>query len=162
MARGLDATLTTAVGDTATKPYFLVYMGFSTPVRMSTRASITWGGFTYLAAGITVSGQADSPTIQVFNETTLFGQVVLVDGTSGRDVKIYQGYMNDSAHPSPELVFDGEMGEASIGDMVSIKCKRNAPLRTPRHYSVPPVVNHVPPSGTRFETPKQVVILERD
>lgn len=161
MTRGLDGTQTTAVSDTTTKPYFLVYMGFVTPVRMSTQATISWGGFNWVAADITVS-MSESPTLRIFNEVALFGQVVLTEGTAGRAVKIYQGYANDSAHPNPLLVFDGEMGQASIADTVTIQCKRHKPYKTPRHYVVPPLCNHVPPDGTRFETPKQVIILERE
>lgn len=159
--RGLDGTQTTAVGETFTQPYFLVYMGFDTPVRMSTQASISWAGDNYVAADMAVD-MSSSPTLRIFNETTLLGQVVLTEGTTGRTVKIYQGYTNDSAHPNPTMVFDGEMGQSSIDAVVTIQCKRTAPRRTPRHYVVPPYFNHVPPHGTRFETPKQVIILERD
>lgn len=159
--RGIDATQLTAVADPITQPYYLVYMGFSTPVRMSSSITIAWNSFTWLAAGMNVRmGQA--PSLDIFNEDTLFGQLVLTDGTAGRPVIIYMGYRNDSAHPNPLMVFNGEMGEAMIGERVSIRCKPHAPYSTPRHYAVPPFVNHIPPDGTRFETPKQVVILERD
>lgn len=161
MSRGIDATLTTAVSDPITRPYFLVYMGFQSPVRLSTGLSLAWDGYTWLGAGLEIS-LSDSPTLRVFNETALFGQVVLVDGTAGRVVKIWQGYANDAAHPNPILIFDGEMGAASIAETVIINCKRHGPKRTPRHFAVPPYVNHVPPDGTRFETPKEVIILERD
>ena len=159
--RGLDGTQTTAVEDDITRPYYLVYLGFDTPVRLSTTVAIAWDGHTWTEAPVEVS-LSSQPSIKVFNESTLIGQVVLTEGTTGRAVKIYQGYGNDSAHPNPVLVFDGELGSASIGSRVSIQCKQHPPLKTPRHYAIPPYFNHVPPAGTRFETPKQVIILERN
>lgn len=159
--RGLDGTQTTAVGEDVTRPYYLVYLGFETPVRLSSLSAISWDGFGWASADMDVS-LGNSPSLRIYNETTLLGQVVLTDGTRGRSVKVYQGYVNDSAHPNPVLMFSGEMGTADIAEVVTIRLKQSAPLKTPRHYAVPPLVNHVPPHGTRFETPKQVIILERE
>lgn len=159
--RGLDGSTTTAVEDDITRPYYLVYLGFETPVRLSTSIAIAWDGHTWNESPLKVSLSSE-PSVEIFNESTLIGQVVLTEGTTGRAVKIWQGYRNDSAHPNPIMVFSGEMGQATIGETVVIRCKQHAPLRTPRHYVVPPLANHVPPSGTRFETPKQVIILERE
>ena len=159
MPKGLDGTQSTATAQTLTKPYFLVYMGFLSPVRLSTAGSITWDSFNWRSADMTVDVGV---SVAIFNETTLLGQLVLDEGTAGKAVKIYMGYRNDTAHPNPLLVFDGELGNAQIGNSVVIRCKRNAPLKTPRHYAVPPILNHMPPDGTRFDTPKQTIILERE
>lgn len=159
MSRGLDASTTTALGAAVTQPYYLVSMGFSTPVYLSSRGAISWDTHSWVDASFEI--QLDSePTIRIFNEATTLGVTVLSEGTSGRAIQIYYGDKDDSAHPNPYMLFDGEMGEASINETVSIRCKRLKPLKTPRHYAAPPVCNFIPPPGTRFETPKQVIILE--
>lgn len=145
---------------TLDRPYFLATMGFDTDVLYSTIGSLVWVGDTYLSAGMEITGLPNNPTVTIFNENTTIGQLVLAQGTTGRTIKIYQGDQDDVGHPTPVLVFDGEMGKATITDRVVIACKRRKPSRTPRHFVVPPVFNHIPPSGTRFETPKEIIILE--
>jgi hypothetical protein len=151
--------LSVAIRESITRPLYLVKMGFNTPVRLSSRETQTWDGFTWLEAGIEVT-ISESPTLKIFNENTLFGQAVLSDGTAGRSVEIYQAYGLSSGYTTPVLKFIGEMGQATIGEQVLIKCKRSAPNRTPRHSASPPTFMHLPKSGTRIETPKQTVVLE--
>jgi hypothetical protein len=159
MANPLDATYKAALADPITAPYYLVKLGFDTPSRLSSRGQISWNSQTWLKAGLEVRLSAE-PTIVIYNEGTTIGATLLAQGTAGRTVTIYQGYANDSAHPSPEAIFVGQMGAATIGEYVEIRCKRFGPKRTPRHYHVPPTFNHLPKSGTRIETPNGVVIIE--
>lgn len=154
MSRPLTGSLPTSVAETFTEPTYLVFMDFDTPVYLSSRGQISYGGNTYLAADLSVR-LSETPTLSILNESTTLGAVVLVDGTAGRAVKIYQQYGSDTL-----LLFDGEMGEARIGVNIVIGCRKTRPLRTPRLHVGPPVFNWVPKKGARFETPKGTVILE--
>lgn len=160
MARTLDAGTTTAVGQDITTPYFLVFMDFATPIYYSTRGTTSYDSNSYLAADLEISWGQRGPTLSIFNENTTFGQVVLADGTSGRQVIVYQTYYTDPGNTTPIEIFNGEMGEAEIGDRVVIKCRARAPHKTPRLFSVPPTFNHVPKAGTKIETRNEVIILE--
>lgn len=160
MSRTLDAGTLTAVGEDITTPYYLVFMDFATPVRYSTRHTTTYDTNSYLAAGINITWSQRGPTLSIFNENTTFGQTVLGDGTAGRQVIIWQTYFTDPGNTTPIEMFNGVMGEATIGERVVIRCLERPPNKTPRHYAVPPTFNHMPKSGTKIETKNEVIILE--
>ena len=164
MARTLDSGTNTAVTSDITKPYFLVYMAFDTPVLYSSYLATTDDTVspqkTYSAASIEINWTSAGPTLVIFNESKTFGQVVLSEGTSGRQVTIRQTYHTGSGNTDPIEIFDGEMGEAEIGDYVRIKCRYRAPHKTPRLYAAPPTFNHIPKTGTKIETRNQVIVLE--
>lgn len=156
--RPVSSATNTATQDSITRPYYLIDMGFDPAIKFSTCGDLTWEG-SWLNGPITVQ-LGNQPSVSVFNEDLLFGQIVLAQGTSSRTIDIYQGYMNDANHPNPVMVFSGEMGTAEIGEQVVIQCKQSRPSMTPRHYCVPPICNHMPAPGTRFSTTRGIVILE--
>jgi len=160
MARGIDATTATAVGETTTEPYYLIEIGFPTPSRISSAQTISWDSKTWIAASARVRISGD-PTIELFNEATAIGQIILNNGSVGIGIDIFIGYQNDSAHPNPVHVFSGEMGQVSIGEEIKINCRRYAPVKTPRHYAMPPHCNHLPRPGTQINTKTGRIILER-
>lgn len=158
----LNPSTTAATEEQTTQPYFLVMLGFDTPVRLCSRDDLSWGGYAWTSAEFELR-LANQPELEVFNEIAELGQVVLTEKTAGRAVQVYHGYGNDTRHPNPRLILSGEMGKARIvqgGRIVSIPIRRSAPLKTPRQFCVPPYFNHLPVPGTRFETPNGVVILE--
>jgi len=145
---------------TVTSPFFLVEFNFSLTLRYSTNGSVLFDSYTWDEKDIRVNFAAkEKPSIQVFNEGFYFGGVVLTDGTAGRNVSIWIG-SGDVADFAPMKVFAGVMGASSVGDWVAIDCKMKKRSRTPRHFAVSPLVNHVPESGTRIETQNGIFILE--
>ena len=154
----IPANMEAATEEVVTSPYFLVKMFFATPVLYSTIENVTWNG-SWLAANMEVN-LGRNVSVEVFNEGTTFGRVVLADGVAGRPIEIYQGYVNDVDHPAPVLVFSGEMSTSRIDDYVTISCKERAPKRSPRLYIGAPVFNHLPVAGTKFTTPTQIITLE--
>jgi len=158
--RPVSPSTDTALANAITRPYYLVSIGFSTPEYITSAGSnITYDSNTYVPASVEVSLSAE-PNLSIFNEGTTLGATVLADGVAGRTIRIYRGDLNDSNHPNPVMVFEGEGGSAQIGEYVEIRCKPSTPGKTPAHYCAPPVMNHNTPPGTRFRTPKGVVILE--
>ena len=158
MSRPLDGRTTTALAGDITRPLYLVEFGFTTPVRYSSRDTTTALTYTWTAASFDII-HGDRPTVQVFNANTTFGDLVLSEGVAGKTIKIYQAIEDGSGYTDPEQIFDGEMGEATITEVVSISCRMTPPLRSPRLYAVPPYFNHAPAPGTRIETPKGIIIL---
>jgi hypothetical protein len=159
MSNPLDSTLKAALAEPVTLPFYLVKLGFSTPSYMSSIEQISWNSQTWVTQSLEIE-LGDRPRIRIFNASLLIGVFMLSNPPAGTSVDIYQGYANDSAHPSPEHVFSGEMGEVRIGEYVDIACKRYPPAKAPRFYCTPPVFNHMPKTGTRFNTPGGVIVLE--
>lgn len=91
MSRTLDAATLSAINSRTVSPVYLVEMGFTTPVRYSTKETINWGGYNWTAASMRVA-MNKNPSIAVFNEGTTFGDTVLTDGVSGREIKIYSAF----------------------------------------------------------------------
>lgn len=152
--RTLGAPLTAEVEKVATDPVILVAMGFTTPVYYSTRETISYDSKSWLAADMKVS-LTEAPRLQIFNAALSFGALVLSEGTAGKSLSIYQYYNGNVV-----LLFVGEMGEATITDMIDISCRPTPPSRTPRLYNIPPTFNHVPAAGTKIKTATQIIILE--
>lgn len=146
---------TIALAQPVTQPVYLVQMGFEAPIRFSTRGNVQYGGFTFLEASVRVN-LGDEPVVEVFNENTQFGQIVLTEGTAARPIQIYQYYDLGEVR----TVFDGEMGAAGIGTWVQIRCKPTAPNNSPRDVIAEPVFNHLLRSGTKIQTPQQIITIE--
>lgn len=164
MSLTLDAATQSATQRAITEPLFLVEMGFTSLIRFSTRETYSWDGFSWLAAGVELQRpKSDRPVIEVFNESTLFGQTVLTEGTAGRTLRIWLAYGKAAGgYTDPIMIFTGEMGRASIGEYINIQCKRHAPAKSPRFYVNPPTFNHAPKQGQRIETPNGTIVLERN
>lgn len=152
--RPLGANTQVAVDSTVTTPTYLVELGFDSVIRLSTRGEVNYDGELWLDASMDLSLGA-SPSLQVFNEQTQLGQIVLTEGTAGRSARVFQYY--DDAEVI--LRFDGEMGESEIRERISIDMKHRPPNRTPRDYVNEPTFSHLPAPGTRIETLKQIVVL---
>lgn len=149
------AGLVTELGKTITDPVFLVEMGFTTPVRYSSMSQITWNALTWLAADMNVR-MSDNPQLSIFNESGTLGTTVLSEGTAGKTVKIYMHYNTYGT-----LIFSGVMGDATIGERVSISCRMRPPIMTPRFHAIPPHCNFLPKTGTRIKVGSgNVIVLE--
>ncbi len=166
MRENIDAATITALGQEATKPRYLVELGFDSPVLLATYETVLWGNATFLAADLTVKG-GSTPALSIFNEGAAVGALVLSEGAAGRSVKIWEIYGTETAvagapsgYGTPVLVFSGEMSKALVGDKIQIQCKQSAPLKTPRVIVSAPTFNHLPKAGARIHMHSQVFILE--
>lgn len=164
MSRPLSGATTTEVAKAITTCRFLVELGFSVPVRYSSREQVTWNSVVWSAASVRLGMGGGAWTLDLFNDAYLIGQTVLTQGTSGRTARVYQLYGDGPtfAADDAEELLSGEMGEATISATnVRIALKRSAPLRTPRIYLAPPLCNHLPPDGVVIRTASQTVELRR-
>ena len=156
--------------DQLTRPVYLVELGFSPAVRMSSGAEVTWGGYVWQDLGVDVSslstdtvGRA-SASLSVSNLDRTLGVLVLSQAAKDRVAKIYAYYPEGSAGViAPRLLVDGVMDGASVGQRVDISVISRASYfgSTPRIVCAPPTFNHLPPAGTTLAWGGATLTLER-
>lgn len=153
--RSIAAATASAIEQTVTTPTYLVFLGFATPLRLSTRGTVKFQNADWVEAGMEVS-LGHSPSLRLFNQNAQIGQIFMTEGTAGRVVRVYQFYDASAIM----LMFAGEIGMAQIGSYVEVAIKHRAPNRTPRDFVQEPVFRHLLPAGTRIQTPQQTVVIE--
>lgn len=163
MSRPVSTDTGIEIAKARTRPLWLVELGFSVPVRYSSREQVTWNSLIWSAASFKLN-MAGQWSIELFNDSGLIGQTVLTQGTTGRTATVYQLHGDGPTwvEADAECLLDGEMGEATItGSTVTIALKRSAPQRTPRLYLNPPICNHLPPDGLVIRTASGTTELRR-
>lgn len=159
MSRTLSTKSQGEVTKQTTRPVWLVEIGFSTPLRLSSRETIAVsGGNTFTAAGIKVSPSS----IELFNETFQYSATFL-GGTAGKAVKVWVVYGAGPFSTSDlDMFFDGQIGPCSVGERIICGLRPNPPVFTPRLMVAPPVFNHLPPDGAEIITPTGIYVLSRN
>lgn len=119
-----------AVAGPITTPAYLVELGFSTPIRLSTRGALTYAGVSWFAGGVTVSslatgqGGAKACTISVPNNQFAYSSIVLAETASGKKVRVWKlfgepPYADDDA----VLMFEGLIDDVpDLVDNVTFNC----------------------------------------
>lgn len=165
--RTLSTALAAEAALTITSPGYLVELGFSTPVRLSTLGDISWGGHTWLSGyKIEVQGLGWSlsaqPKIALGNLDLTFGALVLNEGAADKSVKIWAVY---AGAPSDAVaLFDGVADTAEIGDAVilSLAQRGSRTLYSPRRFVGPSSgINHLRPANTRISLGGATYVLQR-
>ena len=119
--RQITETLSTSSSSLVTQPLYLIEIGFTPALRLSTRGDVTWsalawsGGETIVVSSLDADGSGrQSGTIQVGNLDDYVGTLVLSQGVADRPVKIWKtdGMALDAA--DPVLVFDGVVEGADV------------------------------------------------
>lgn len=168
--RTLNAALLTELGKTITKPGYLIEIGFSTELRLSTLGTLAFNSFTWTATdvlvqGITTDEKGNQSGSLVFNNTLNdLTAVVFNEGVADRPVKIWACYADA---PSVSVqVFDG------VGDDVDIDNRGKLSLRLAtsssrtafwprRRINAASGFLHLLPDGTAVTMAGQTVTLER-
>lgn len=156
--RTLSAATAAEVVKPATRPIWLVELGFTTVVRYSSRETLTYLGVGWSAASLSIRA---GNTVDLFNEAFALGSVLLSEGTAGKTIKIYQLYGDGPTWADADgiLIFDGEMASAEVNERVVIRPKERAPRSAPNLYAAAPTFNHLPRAGLEIVTNTSVVTL---
>ena len=135
MSRTLPATVSVAVATSATRPAYLLKLGFSAASPIGTTYAATWdtdiiwGGDTYSASGIEVSNLTRSSCVINFPLGTNDSWLSLLNsaGFRGRTVDIYQHYTDTTQSPQADavLMFSGILDEAVMTDSIRVKQRRS-------------------------------------
>lgn len=156
---------------TVTRPGYLIRLGFSTDLYLSTMGDISWDGHSWTGTDVKVSGLgqdgkgSNQGTLELGNTDNAFGALVLNEGTSDVPVQIWACYAGATAAGDPAQVFDGVADGAEVGtSKVSLTLveQGNKTLYSPRLFiNKASGFNFLQPVGTKISVNGEVFILER-
>ena len=166
----LTAALLTELGLSVTRPGYLVQLGYSTTLRLSTMGTISWAGQTWAAADLKVSGigqdgsGAGGGSLMLGNTDGAYGALVLNEGASDIAATVWACYAGAAASGDPVQVFAGVIDGAEIAaDKVTLTLapQRNGTLHSPRVFISKPTFNFLQPAGTKVIVGAETFVLER-
>lgn len=166
--RTLSGTLAAELGLTITRPGYLVEIGFSSVLRLSTLGDVSYGGYVWSAADIKVAGLGrneqggNGGQLSLGNADLDYGALILNEGAADRPVRIWSVWAGAPAEAM--LEFDGIGDDAEIGTRVVIRLIQDARRYT---YSPRRFINAATgfatllPAGTKIAIGQQSYILDR-
>lgn len=125
MTRDTTSALDAELVKDRTTPAHFIELGFSSPVRISTRGTRTWNGNTWTAGGAAVAVSYDANSAKLSGTLTLndpdgaLTALILLEGIAGRTVRIWKYYGADPAPEDPEELFAGVGDNATVEPRVS-------------------------------------------
>ena len=168
--RTLSAALITELGLAVTRPGFLIQIGYSTVLRLSTMGDISWASNTWAAANVMVSdaGQDGSGgnggTLTLGNTDGAYGALALNEG-GAVPVTIWACYAGATATGDPVQVFTGVTDGATIDEekvVLPLMSTGNETLYAPRVFiNKASGFNYLQPAGTKIVVGNETFVLER-
>lgn len=150
-------TIAAAIALPVTSPGYLVYLGFDTALRHSTRDTLSWGGFSWtgmLGTSVPSVGEQQA-TIELQNSDLTASALVLNTTLADKSCQIYKLYNGDAV-----LLFDGFLDGCEIGDRVKLTAKAlTSARRVPSQYITYPAFRWLTPPGTAVKWGAQTVTL---
>lgn len=169
--RTLSTPTLTEIVKTVTRPGYLVEIAFSTTVRISSRADVSWNNSTWLASDVQIDGigsdgqGSQTGSLLLGNADNVFGALVLNEGVAGRAIKIWKFYEGAVAAADPVQVFGGWCDEAEIGlteVRISLVSESLQSLLSPRRFiNRASGFSHLPSAGAIINWGGQAYKLER-
>ena len=155
MPRNLSTRTETEIAKkVGSKPFWLVYIGFGTPLRYSSGATVTWNSLTWTAQDlvVTVAPDKNTGTLRIQNTDYVFGGLVLTNGIADVPITIYQLYGD-----APYAVADAEVLFGGVGSparpglrwvVVGLELAPTAGMFSPRVRCTREIgFHHLPPDG---------------
>ncbi|MCG8004703.1 MAG: hypothetical protein JAY88_14785 [Candidatus Thiodiazotropha lotti] len=170
MARTLTAKVATAVSQLSTSPIYLVSLGYTTIIRLSTLGTVNWNGQTWSNFGVEVKGirytrgGGQTASLKIPNHDNAYSALILGEGIRDIPVNIYSLYgdepydVDDAQH-----VFQGVIDSVpSIGDFVDMHLVSEGVQTawTPRIALSAFLGNDLPVPGTRIRWNGDTLVLE--
>lgn len=174
MTRTVTAALTTEIGKSVVSPGYLIEIGFASPLRLSTRATIAWSGNTWTTWDARVqglstegSGSTSGGSLTLWNGDYTISALVLGEGVANRSVKCWKFYGDSALTTSdPVQIFVGVVDDAEIdptrGTVTLQLVQTNAAaLFAPRFYVTPENgFNYLPAPGTVIDWDGERYVLD--
>lgn len=168
MARTLSTNNQGEVGNTVVDELFLVEIGFTTPVRISSRQNITYNSQTFTGVNdfsMSISTDGMSGRVSFFDESFAVTPDLISEGTGGISVTVRAVYGRGTtfAAADADTYFVGELGRCTLqNDKLTLL------LVPPAAKFLPAVLiddengfSHLPPEGTKISTPNGIIVLQR-
>jgi hypothetical protein len=169
--RTLTGAQISATSSTVTTPGYFVEINFPTVLRLSTRDSQSWGGYTWTGgrlgrvSGLSSDGKGEQRgRLELINTDLAYSALVLGDGVAERGCRVWTFYGDNPADAT--LILDGVIDSADEinADRVVLSVVGES-LRTAeflRRFIGPGTgFNNLRPSGTKVTWDGQVYVLER-
>jgi hypothetical protein len=170
MARTLTPAAAAALGLPSTKPAYLIHINWSTPVYLTTGATLAWGGSNWTSEVVDLSGLDWSgeglagATLRLGNNDQRYSALVLAEGVADVEVAVYAYDQAATAAGDPVCVFTGVGGRVTLDDdavTVALRANKARALMCPRTRVSPASgFNHLPPRGTVIMWGSQRYVLE--
>lgn len=133
-------TVSTPTSDAAsalvTQPGYLVEIGFTTPLRLSSRGTVSVLGNTWTAWDVQVAGVAHDAARPATSGTLTLGDqdlsisALVLGGVAGRQLRVWRYFAEAADEGDPVLVFYGVAGGASGGAGRKVQIQLVAPEST--------------------------------
>jgi hypothetical protein len=167
----ISGPTTTKMAAPITQPGYLVRLGYSSTLYLSTMGDISWGGFTWSGADVKVvglkqdGGASNTGTLLLGNTNDAFGALILNEGASDIAVTIWACYAGATASGDPVQQFVGVTNGADIdSSKVTLQLveQSNATLYSPRVFvNKAAGFNYLQPAGSKIFANGETYILER-
>lgn len=153
---------------TVTRPGYLIQIGFSSIIRLSSIGDVYWGNYywyptAFNVSGISHTGNAYSEaTLSINNIDNTYSALVLNEGASDIPIKVYACY--SSLSETVTQVFDGVIDGADIDTKnvtFRLTPQGNNTLYSPRVFISKPKFNFLQPEGTKLVANGQTYVLKR-
>jgi len=166
----LTPALITELALSVTRPGYLVQLGYSAALYLSTMGDISYAGQAWSGANVKLSGisadgaGAGKASITLGNSDGAYGALVLNEGASDIDVVIWAIYAGATTTGDAVQVFSGVTDGADIdADKVTLQLasQKNKTLYCPRVFISKPTFNFLQPAGTKIVVGNETFTLER-
>lgn len=164
--KSLTAPMAAAVATTITTPAYLVELGWTTVLRLSSRGDQSWDGQTWVGGRLgKVSLSAAQGSIEIGNSDLAYSALILTESAADIGCRAWKFYGDNPANDDPIMIFDGILDGATIDRDRVVLTLAQANRRTmysPRLFIGPENgFHHLAPTGTRITWGGQTYILER-
>jgi hypothetical protein len=140
--RTLSTPTSAAASALVTQPGYLVEIGFATPLRLSSRGTVSALGNAWTAWDVEVSGLAHDPARPATSGALTLGDQdlslssLVLGAERGCEVRVWRYFAEAIDEPDPVLVFDGVAGAVSGGSdrrvQIQLVAAENTVLFAPR------------------------------
>lgn len=119
----LSTPFTNAATGAVQRPAMLVEIGFATPKRYTSAATLTWNSLSWTAedirlAGLNVEALRISGTLSIQNLDGVIGGLILGEGIQDKTVKVYNYDAAATALADVQLIADAVASSATINENV--------------------------------------------
>ena len=127
MPKTLPAELEAQVGQRVTRPGWLVYVGFSTPLYLASFKDTVYDGHNWQRADVAVrsltdgDGGGQSAAIEIGNNNNQLSAFILNEGINDKTIRIYKAYYGDDGTLSGvKGLFQGFGNGADLSAITSV------------------------------------------
>ena len=158
MGRTLSSTTQIEIAKAITRPFYCIYLGFSTPLRLTTHgSSISWDSQTWLPSDgpvptVSITQARDGMLVGALslpNYDLSLSAIILSEGCAGKSCQIYKLYgAGPYASADGTEIFSGVMDAATGIDLdtvtIDLRGESFNDNYTPHILCNPPTFNHLP------------------